>query len=216
MSRDSIKNDKSILNLILENFDKPVAVILNENEDLNIVEKKIEVWAVYDELKKAYEVEPKFLRTNMLQVMRLCVNNNWGLRLNGIIENIEFDFDSAKLQKVADIVNTNELMIQYLNKKIDEQTLISKIKNIDVYFIGEFPNGGQQDKIFGIQTLNVKESDCDALPVFLVKNNSKKFNSKQYPLTKAKLEDVMSFFNIFNIIIEPGLNHWVLLNNKKK
>lgn len=211
--RNSIKNDKSILDLMLHNFDKPVVVILTEANELNIVDKKIEIWAVYDELKQTYPITPKLHKTDIMYILQLCVNNNLGLKLNGLVKNTEFVFDADELIKVDDVITTTTWLVKYLKREIDEKTLISKIENIDVYFIGNLPSTGLKGEQFGVSTLRAVEGNKDMIPVFLLPENSNRFNAEKLPLTKTKLKYIMHFYNIFDVIIEPGEKHWVLLHN---
>lgn len=209
--RSSIKNDKYVLNLILQNLDKSVVIILNENNELKVEDDMIEVWAVYNSLEKAYPIMPKLYKTDMMYLMDLCISSKLGLKLNGIVDNTEFIFDFNELLNKKDIIFTTKNIFKYLNKEINKKTLIDNIKDSDVYFIGSLPTSNNNENI-GVKTLKAVDDTKDMIPVFLNKEDSNKFNLENTQVTKTKLKNIIKFYNNFNVILEPGKKHWVLLH----
>lgn len=210
MNKQTIKNDQSALHMLLNNLDKKVSVMLNENNELKIEDNKIEAWATLDALTKTSDKTIAIETTFILYMLQLCLDNNLGVSLNGIVKDTEFAFDNSELNSVKSIIDTSALMINYLKKEITEEELVKKIEDIEVYVIAKLPN--EESNILAIETLSSNESEKPLIPVFLTTYDIDKYNKKNMPVHKLPLKNIIHFFDLYNIAIEPGKEYWALIH----
>lgn len=209
MKREPMFNDKSALDMILNNLDKEVYIILTDNDEIKIEDGKVEVWASLANFENTGDKKTKADLWAILSVLRFCLDYNLGIKLNGIINEFEFIFDADEIKSSKKIIDVSTDMIKCLRNEITESEFLSKAGDIEIYFPGSFPKKGE---ILQIATLKSDESDKPLLPVFLTTYDIHKYVKKTIPINKAPLKDVVYFFNIFNIAIEPGKEYWVLIH----
>lgn len=211
MERKSILNDEAALYTLLNNLDTEVSIILDQSHQMKIEDNKIEVWISTDSFEYSYNAKPQVELTVVLYMLQFCLNNNLGIKLNGLADEFEFIFDASQIAIVEPIIKASTFMIEYITDEITEESLVSELQDIDVYFIGSFPD--ENGEISELATLQSENSENPIIPVFLTAYDIEDFNTDDMSVTGATLGDVLYFFNGFNIAIEPGKEYCTLIHN---
>lgn len=210
MERKSILNDEAALYTLLNSLDTEVSIILDPSLQMKIEDNKIEAWIGTD-FEYNYNRKPQVEPTVVLYMLQFCLNNNLGIKLNGLADEFEFIFDASQIVIVEPIIKASTFMIKYITDEITEENLVSEIQDTEVYFIGSFPN--ENGEILELATLESEDSENLIIPVFLTAYDIEDFNTDDMSITGTTLGDVLYFFNGFNIAIEPGKEYCTLIHN---
>lgn len=210
MERKSILNDEAALYTLLNSLDTEVSIILDPSLQMKIKDNKIEAWIGTD-FEYNYNTKPQVEPTVVLYMLQFCLNNNLGIKLNGLADEFEFIFDASQIVIVEPIIKASTFMIKYITDEITEESLVSEIQDTEVYFIGSFPN--ENGEISELATLESEDSENLIIPVFLTAYDIEDFNTDDMSITGTTLGDVLYFFNGFNIAIEPGKEYCTLIHN---
>lgn len=200
-----IRIDVNSLNL-LDQWSRQVAMVQKSDGC-----KELEVFITQDALIKRYGDNPKYSIQILYMVLDYAVQNNKDIILIGLLPE-DILIESSDLKPLENDIDSICILTAYLEKKINFNKFIELFSDKEVFFIGEFLKGDGEkiiSKEILIHTLKHESGKYESIPVFINYEHALKYNKTDCPITKSTLKNILNFWNIYGIIIEPQEKYWV-------
>lgn len=200
-----IRIDVNSLNL-LDQWSRQVAMVYKGDDY-----KDIEVFITQDKLIDRYGDKPEYSVQLLYRVLDYAVRNNKNIILIGLLPE-DIIIESSDLKPLENDIDSICILTGYLEKKINFNKFIELFSDKEVFFIGEFLKGNGEkiiSKEISIHTLKHVSGNYESIPVFINYEHALKYNRTDCPITKSTLKNILHFWNIYGIIIEPREKYWV-------
>lgn len=200
-----IKIDVNSLNL-LDQWSRQMAMVYKGD-----AYKDIEVFITQDKLIDRYGDKAEYSVQLLYMVLDYAVRNNKNIILIGLLPE-DIIIESSDLKPLENDIDSICILTGYLEEKINFDKFIELFSDKEVFFIGEFLKGDGEkiiSKEISIHTLKHVSGNYESIPVFINYEHALKYNRTDCPITKSTLKNILHFWNIYGIIIEPQEKYWV-------
>ena len=196
---------------LLERWDMPVATTMDIDSGNRL--EKYEMYATIESYENKYGQSAQYKIKSILEMLKKAKAEEADLVIVGVLPfevMVEYEDIMSLEPELSGII----ALVEALNEEITIDKLVEKIGDMQVIFLGEYPDVNKGGK-FGVHTVKHVKEEYEMIPVFLNKENAKQYNKGNHPLTETTINELKRFYSQFAIIVEPHKKYWAIIEPER-